>query len=64
MHLFIEEMSQQNPATFEMLLARARGIYRENMDSYIRLVLRKTFSRLMVRVPANWPISPSWLNTD
>lgn len=49
MHFFVAEMSQQNPATFEALLARAQGIYRENMDSYVRLVVRKPLAKMMVR---------------
>lgn len=51
MHFFVAEISQQNPATFQILIARAQGIYRENLDAYIRLVLRQPLSKIIVRIP-------------
>jgi hypothetical protein len=59
MHFFVAEMAQQNPATFQILMARAQGIYRENLDSYIRLVLRKPLAKIIVRLPSSYLCLPT-----
>lgn len=51
MHYFIGGIATQSESTFSGLMARAQGIYRDNLASYMRLVLRKPLSRLMVRHP-------------
>ena len=47
MRHFIDDVSQLQ-APLGVFLERAKGLYDENLSTYVRLVLRRSFSRLMV----------------
>ncbi|KAL7418847.1 hypothetical protein Q5752_006531 [Cryptotrichosporon argae] len=47
LHHFVEDMSHINISTLQVFLDRARGLYDENLKSYLKLMLRRNFSRLM-----------------
>ncbi|GMK58498.1 hypothetical protein CspeluHIS016_0505300 [Cutaneotrichosporon spelunceum] len=47
LHSFVDEVAQVNAAALAMFVQRARGLYDENMKAYIKMMLRRGFSRLM-----------------
>jgi hypothetical protein len=49
LHSFVDEVAQLNAAALDVFVKRARGLYDENMKAYIKMMLRRGFSRLMVR---------------
>ncbi len=49
MRHFIDDVSQLNGPALGVYLERAKGSYEENMSTYVKLMLRRSFARLMVR---------------
>jgi len=52
MRHFVDDLSAINRPALAVFLDRAQGIYDENMSQYIRLMLRRSFGRLIVRLLA------------
>jgi hypothetical protein len=50
MRHFVDDVSAINRPVLAVFLDRAQGIYDENMSQYIRLMLRRSFGRLIVSV--------------
>lgn len=50
LHYFIEDVSQIKSTAMAGFLQRAKSLYEENMSMYIRLMLRRTFARFIVRL--------------
>jgi hypothetical protein len=48
MRHFVDDVSAINRPALAVFLDRAQGIYDENMSQYIRLMLRRSFGRLIV----------------
>jgi hypothetical protein len=48
MRHFVDDVSAINRPVLAVFLDRAQGIYDENMSQYIRLMLRRSFGRLIV----------------
>lgn len=48
MHHFVEDVSQLNLSSLGVFVERARGLYRENMTVYVKMLLRRSFGRMMV----------------
>jgi hypothetical protein len=48
MYIFIEDVSQLNIPVLAVFLERARGLYEENLSTYVKMILRRSFGRLMV----------------
>ncbi|BEJ16672.1 hypothetical protein CspHIS471_0600730 [Cutaneotrichosporon sp. HIS471] len=47
LHSFVDEVAQVNASALAVFVKRARGLYDENMKAYIKMMLRRGFSRLM-----------------
>lgn len=48
MRYYIDEVSQLNTPALGVFLERAKGLYEENMSTYVKLMLRRSFGRMMV----------------
>lgn len=48
MHHFVEDMKPLGVPSLAVYTERARGLYDENMASYVKLMLRRSFGRMMV----------------
>ncbi len=46
---FIEDVSHLSAPALGVFLERAKGLYDENMSTYVKLMLRKSFGRMIVR---------------
>lgn len=51
MHHFVAEMSQLDIGSVATFLQKAQAIYDENLTAYVKLVLRRPFSKIIVRTP-------------
>ena len=51
MHYFVAEVSQIEIGTVVMFLKRAEAIYEENLNAYVKIVLRRPFSKIIVSYP-------------
>ena len=51
MHHFVEDIGQLNNPALAVYLERARGMYDDNMSTYVKMMLRRNFGRLMVIDP-------------
>lgn len=49
MHHFVAEMSQLDLGSVAVFLQRAQAIYDENLIAYVKLVLRRPFTKIIVR---------------
>ena len=49
MHHFVAETSQMEQGTASSFLKKAEGIYEENLNAYVKIVLRRPFARIIVR---------------
>ncbi|KAI0801061.1 exocyst complex component Sec3-domain-containing protein [Fomes fomentarius] len=47
MHYFVAEVSQIEIGTVAMFLKRAEAIYEENLNAYVKIVLRRPFSKII-----------------
>ncbi|KAI0715395.1 exocyst complex component Sec3-domain-containing protein [Earliella scabrosa] len=47
MHYFVAEVSQIEIGTVVMFLKRAEAIYEENLNAYVKIVLRRPFSKII-----------------
>lgn len=48
MHYFITEISQQDVGNVKSFLRQAQTIYDENLNAYIKLVLRRPLAKILV----------------
>ena len=48
MHHFVDDMRPLGVPSLAVYTERAKGLYEENMTSYVKLILRRSFGRLMV----------------
>ena len=55
MHYFVAEVSQIEIGTVVMFLKRAEAIYEENLNAYVKIVLRRPFSKIIVSYPPDHP---------
>jgi exocyst complex component 1 len=53
MHHFVAETSQLEIGSVLGFLKRAEGIYDENLNAYVKIVLRKPFSKVIVSKAKN-----------
>ena len=49
MHHFVDDVEHLNQPALGVYLERARGMYQDNLDTYVKAMLRRSFGRLMVR---------------
>ncbi|OCF36139.1 exocyst protein [Kwoniella heveanensis CBS 569] len=47
MHQFVEDISQLNSPALSIFLTRAKGLYEDNLSTYVKLLLRRSFARFM-----------------
>ncbi|KAK4686866.1 exocyst complex component 1, partial [Tremellales sp. Uapishka_1] len=47
MHHFIDDLQQLNIAALNVYLERAKGLYQENLSTYLKMMLRRPFARLL-----------------
>ena len=50
MHYFVAEISQIEIGTVAAFLKRAEAIYEENLNAYVKIVLRRPFAKIIVRL--------------
>ena len=55
MYQLTEDMSHLSIPSLAVFTERARGLYEDNLSGYIRLLLRRSFGRLMVRCLCGLP---------
>lgn len=48
MHHFVAEIGQLEIASINTFLKRAEGVYDENLNAYVKLVLRRPFLKILV----------------
>jgi hypothetical protein len=48
MHHFLEDLRRIDVPALGVFLERARGLYEDNMSSYTKMLIRRSFGRLMV----------------
>lgn len=48
MHYFVAEIAQQEITAVNIFQKRAEGIYDENLNAYVKLVLRRPFAKIIV----------------
>ncbi|KZO92801.1 hypothetical protein CALVIDRAFT_567098 [Calocera viscosa TUFC12733] len=48
MYTFIADMSPLDVASARQFVSRAEAVYQENLDAYLRLILRRAFNKLIV----------------
>ena len=48
MHYFVAEVSQIEIGTVAVFLKRAEAIYEENLNAYVKIVLRRPFAKIIV----------------
>lgn len=51
MHYFVAEMSQLQLGSVAAFLKRAESIYEENLNAYVKIVLRRPFYKIVVSRP-------------
>ena len=49
MYYFISEIGQLDIAATDSFRKRADGIYEENLTGYVKLLMRRSFSKIIVR---------------
>ncbi|WVF66184.1 hypothetical protein IAT40_000924 [Kwoniella sp. CBS 6097] len=47
MHQFVEDVSQLSSPALGVFLTRAKGLYEDNLSTYVKLLLRRSFARFM-----------------
>jgi len=53
MHHFVAETAQLESGTASGFVKQAETLYEENLQAYVKIVLRRPFSKLIVR-PLKW----------
>jgi hypothetical protein len=48
MHQFVEDVAHLGIPALGVFLERAKGLYEENMSTYVKMILRRSFGRFMV----------------
>lgn len=48
MHFFVAEVAQLNLGSVAGFLKRAEAIYEENLNAYVKIVLRRPFNKIIV----------------
>lgn len=49
MHYFIQEVAQQELGAMQSFLRRAQAIYDDNLNAYVKIVLRRPMGKIQVR---------------
>ena len=50
MHYFVADMARVDVGTVSTFIKQAEGIYDENLSAYVKIVLRRPFAKLIVRI--------------
>ena len=50
LHQLVEDLGRLGLAPLAVYLERARNLYEENMQAYVKIMLRRSFGRMMVRL--------------
>lgn len=48
MHYFVAEIRQQEIGSVSVFSTRAEAVYEENLNAYVKMVLRRPFSKIIV----------------
>jgi hypothetical protein len=48
MHYFVAEMRRQETGSINVFSTRAEAVYEENLHAYVKMVLRRPFSKIIV----------------
>jgi hypothetical protein len=48
MHYFVAEIRQQEIGSVHVFATRAENVYEENLNAYVKIVLRRPFSKIIV----------------
>lgn len=48
MHYFVAEIRQQEIGSVNVFSTRAEAVYEENLNAYVKMVLRRPFSKIIV----------------
>lgn len=59
MHYFVAEVSQIEIGSVAAFLKRAEAIYDENLNAYVKIVLRRPFAKIIVSVTLDMMIGLS-----
>lgn len=57
MHYFVAEVGRQEIGSVRSFLRSAEGIYDESLSAYIKIVLRRPFSKIIVSTQSTFPQS-------
>ncbi len=52
MHYFVAEIRQQEIGSVGVFSTRAETVYEENVNAYVKIVLRRAFAKIIVSVPS------------
>ena len=52
MHYFVAEIRQQEIGSVNVFATRAETVYEENLNAYVKIVLRRPFSKIIVSAPS------------
>jgi hypothetical protein len=50
MHYFVAEIRQQEIGSVHVFATRAENVYEENLNAYVKIVLRRPFSKIIVSI--------------
>ena len=50
MHYFVAEIRQQEIGSVNVFATRAETVYEENLNAYVKIVLRRPFSKIIVSI--------------
>lgn len=54
MHYFVAEIRQQEIGSVHVFATRAETVYEENLNAYVKIVLRRPFSKIIVSPFPSW----------
>lgn len=50
MHYFVAEIRKQDIVSVNVFSTRAEAVYEENLNAYVKIVLRRPFSKIIVSI--------------
>ena len=50
MHYFVAEIRQQEIGSVHVFATQAETVYEENLNAYVKIVLRRPFSKIIVSI--------------
>jgi exocyst complex component 1 len=50
MHYFVAEIRKQEIGSVNAFSTRAEAVYEENLNAYVKIVLRRPFSKIIVSI--------------